>query len=100
MQCATQGKECDKMANECERTDKSAQKKFSLYPTVPQCVRVDHDLDCAPLQRPEVASAPAVHLRPVFLHEQNRRHLLQVWKGRTLGGGSVRRSEVQLLRQI
>ena len=52
MLCVTQG-------NECERTDKSAQKKVSLCLTVSQCIRVDHDLDCAPLQRPEVASAPA-----------------------------------------
>ncbi|CAB1431041.1 unnamed protein product, partial [Pleuronectes platessa] len=31
---------------------------------LPQCVRVDHDHDCASLQRPEVASAPAGSLPP------------------------------------
>ncbi len=27
-------------------------KKFSLHPTVPQCLRVDHDLDCGPPTSP------------------------------------------------
>ncbi|XP_060945802.1 uncharacterized protein LOC133022916 [Limanda limanda] len=60
----------------CEGQETSEKKKALLetpfYPEMdvkkqmPQCVRLDHDLDCAPRQRPEVA----VHLRPIVLHQQ------------------------------
>ncbi len=34
------------------RADKTSQKIFSLYPSVPRCLRVDHSLDHAPLTAP------------------------------------------------